>query len=377
MKILIPFLAGAILLAGCEQDPMKNASDSVRNGHLPDSGKLEPQKPLPKDSLQIDAPGKYNGRVNFPIEIKIAGRVLVPDIPFTFIVANLDRFPGATFDAATGVFKWTPNKEFLNGQMAVMETLEVVMKTLPGVKNYPESTETKFIPVIITNEYERPIINTIIANKVPMKAETRLAFELEDQDAVNAKDLNVVVTDCATPSYGSGKMSLGALVQVDRAAYKETSFKGKYTGELKINLNNVDNLTDGDYCLALQAVSKFGVPSLIFEKTYEVVARPRMPETTLDYSYELKTGEINQITFSVFDTSTLGRITTSKTDSLSKVLPGSSLTCSSNWGATQTCKMVINTTAVAVGRYPIEFEASNARAGVSVTKKINFDIVVK
>lgn len=346
MKLLIPILAGAILLAGCEQDPLKGVSDQVRNGRGPDSGKMEQPKPRDKAFLQIDAPVRQNGRVGSAIEFKIGGRVLIPNVEFQLAITNMSEFPGATYNELTGEFSWTPSLAELGTRPSIDRYLKIVIATVQSPTEPTISSETAEVLISVTQRYSKPILNIesagwkdyIVGKKYPLE------FNVDDLDALDAKDINLVVRDCPQTSYTE---SMAHLVSMDNTVVPQGT-SGKYKGSVTMDLTFAKNLRGRKFCFAVSAMSRLGMMSDPYKVEVNITPQVSDTESTIAKTPAIKMGSIFRYNFSIYDPSKLGTVSIESIDDLSKILAGSSVACErdSNFMWQQDCSVLVDATAL-------------------------------
>lgn len=331
MKVLLALLTSVMFLTACEmqQDPLANASDQVRDGQLPETGKPTPEKPISKEGLQVDAPDMVNARVGSVVQFKIAGRVMIPGMNFKVVINNLSDFPGAKFDESSGEFSWIPMKTILGGQPSIGMSLRVSLITLVTPEHPTVSVENKDVRLIIENSYTKPVVNTIEGDGKLLAGESyNMTFTMEDIDAFSKDDVAVQVRDCPGSLYVD---SIAHLVDVKNIK-ADVAVAGKYTGDLLVNLKNADAFNFGTYCFGLVAVSKFGVSSNFNKK--EVTIEPRLRPTvmTLAVAQNIKAGETMHLSFSIFDPSGYATLRLVSMDDVAAVLPGSAISCKPAYG---------------------------------------------
>lgn len=380
MKLVLALLTSLMFLTACEmqQDPLSGASDQVREGRLPDTNKPVAEKPLPKEAMQIDAPVLVNGRVGSQMEFKILGRVMTPDVGFTLSIDNLADFPGATFDAATGDFKWTPVKALVGGRPSVELVLRITLSTQSTEKNPTISVEKKAVSLVVVNSYSKPIVNTVTGQAQLLVGKNyTMEFQVEDIDAFSEDDVTVMIRDCPSNYYSD---SIAHLVEVKKVK-TDTANPGKYVGELSIGLSSADMLPSGNYCFGLVAVSKHGVSSELYKKEVSVEAKLKNTKMTMNLAPVLKVGEIAQVAFSIYDPSGNGILAMTAMDDIAAILPGSSLSCKHGGSAKSQldCSGIINTTGAEAKVYSLNMEVENStsRSNQKVTTRHTLRINVK
>lgn len=379
MKMKLALALGIILLGGCnfQQDPLSGAPESVRTGVPPNKEKPVEEKILDKNVLQIDAPNLVNGRVGSDIDFKILGRVMSPGLQFQLSIDNMSEFPGATFDATTGQFKWSPLKSMMNGFPSIELPLRVTMATIATKDNPTVSVEKKTVALVIVNQYMKPIVNTVTGpSTVVVGSPYKFPFEFEDQDAFSASDAALEVRDCNSYSV----KPLGHFVQlskIEAVPNKPNHFKG----EALLDLARAENLATGTYCLGLMAISKFGVISDVYSKEFKVEAKMKAPRSTAERLYEMTVGDKVRISFSIFDPAGEGFVSILSMDSIADILPGSMLACTkSTFTRYQVdCAGVIDVTTAKPGTYIVKIQAENAATSTSqkTTSELSLRIQVK
>lgn len=369
MKLSLALLSGLLFLTACEmqQDPLQGAADQVRQGVPPATEKPTAAKPLPKEALQIDAPSLVNGRVGSPIDFKILGRVMSPGVDYQILIDNLSDFPGATFDANTGDFKWTPSKDQVGGFPSANMTLRVTLATVSTTSNPTISVEKKSIALVIQNTYSKPIVNSVTGPvTVVVGSSYNFEFVMDDVDALNVSDAALLVRDCGDGFYTE---SIAHLVDVRRIAASPKA-PNRYEGQVRLDLSNVPNLPTGKYCFGLMAASKFGVVSEVYKTHLNIEAKMRSTKMTMNVISDIRVGEKIQVAFSIYDPTSAGNLVMKSMDDISQILPGSSLNCSRSAGARYQldCRGVIDATSATEKMYFVNFVVENS--GLSANQKI-------
>lgn len=361
MKILLAVVTSLMFLTACEfqQDPTKGAPDAVREGRLPDAEKPIPPKAFPKEALQIDAPTLVNGRVGSPVEFKIQGRVMVPDVSFQLSVDNLADFPGATFDPATGDFKWVPTKAQVGSFPSMEMALRVSLVTDATPANPTVSIEKKTISLVIMNAYNKPIINTVTgpSSAVIGASTTKFQVTFEDIDALNEADTTLNVRDCSTWN----SESIAHLVDV-RASQADAA-AGKYKADVYLGLSDskAASLPSGEYCFAIVAISKHGVSSEPYKAQISIEGKFKNTKATMEWTPVINIGDKVRISFSIFDPTGNGNVSVKSMDDIATMLPGSTLSCKQVWNAKSQvdCAGLIDATNAVENVYEVKIVTEN------------------
>lgn len=363
MKLMkmIAVVSMSLVLSSCNtsQDPLADAADAVKNGIPPTQKPGQSEEPLSKIALQIDAPSVVNGRVGALTEIKIQGRVLIPGVGFKLQIDNLAQFPGATFDAATGLFKWTPTKDAIANGIDGQFALDILLITQPGATTYPVSVERKTITLNILRNYSKPVINSVTVNTQNMISGGRydLAVQLEDFDSITAQDFSLFFKDCATTNAASISQAVG---------YAPSNFSrdlqgGKFKGFVTLNLSNFRlPFNNRNFCFTVTVVSKYAISSDPYQVNV-MVKNPLQPARATRSAIDIKMGTAGEYNISFFDPGQAGAIKVTQMPDLS-VLPGSTIMCDNNYGyqAIVDCKLFIDATSILTpSKFDLQFKTLN------------------
>lgn len=369
MKLKTALIISFGFLAACSmrQDPLSGAPEVVRQGVPPNIDRPASTQPLPKEALQIDAPSLVNGRVGVPLEFKVSGRIMMPNVSFKLAIENLNDFPGASFDQSTGEFKWIPSKAMMGSSLSLEVPLRISLITDVTPENPTISMEKRTIMLVVVNNYSKPIMNTITSND-PLTTGLRytLPFQLEDIDALGAKDVTINIRDC-TSTYGSA--SIAHMVVIRNIDADVTAGPNKYKGDAVIDLTAAEYLRSGVYCFALVAVSKFGVASDLYKKEVYIELKMKATKITALNGPVIKVGEKAIFSFSVYDPSGAGSLKIKAMDDIGKLLPGSTMSCvPSGYSRGQLdCEGVIDATSATEKTYYFNMTVDNSGSRPSQT----------
>lgn len=357
MKLLIALIASALMVSACsvQQNPMDGVGGQVNDGTLPDQGKPIEPVPRSKDGLQIDAPNHMDGQVGQPIEFKVSGRVMYPGVEFELIADNLADLPGATFDAATGEFRWTPTNELMAGAVSAQFSLQISIHTLIGPNETVSNSESKVITFNVMNSFRRPTIKTFTGEDVVEGGKSySYSFLIEDLDAKSKDDIDIVTRSCTAHSAYD---SLSSYVSLERYSLKDLN-NGTFEGKVTLNLRQVSSLRAGQYCFAIAAVAKSGLTSANVEKAITYDPELKAPRSTMDKTLQMLIGEVKTVAFSIYDSSGINNIAVKVMDDLSKDMPGSSIVCTADTYNTSLtyCEAVVDARNAKVGTFKARFE---------------------
>ena len=318
----VALIASLVFVSACsfQQNPMDGVSGQVNDGTLPDTNKPIAEKPLDKMNLQIDSPREVRAAVGNEVKFKITGRVLTAGVKFNLYFDNFDLFPGATYDQATGEFRWTPGKEVVGSDYATELPMSVTIATVvaPGRVS---TSENKIITITVTKTFTKPTIKSISGdeNVVGGYAYT-LPFKMTDVDARGKDDIKIVGQPCGA------RRSLTPYLNLLTYNMKSLG-NGEYEGELNLDLYSAANLGAGSYCIGVAAVTAQGKVSDIYEKNFEYDPRVQLSRWTMTEAVNINVGEVKKISFAIYDPAGAGTMTVLKVGDIAKAMPGSSLTC--------------------------------------------------
>ncbi|MFS4460137.1 hypothetical protein [Bdellovibrio sp. HCB2-146] len=380
MKLLIALIASALMVSACslQQDPLDGVDDQVAEGGLPDQNKPIQPKPRPKEGLQIDSPNQVDGQVGQPIEFKISGRVMYPGVDFELMVDNLADFPGATFDAATGEFRWIPTHEMLAGAISAQFTLRVGIRTLLGPNESVSNSEAKVITFNVMNSFRRPTIKAFTGNDIVEGGKSfSYKFEIEDLDAKSKDDVDIVTRACTS---NSAYDSLSSYAYIDRTFLKDMN-NGTFEGVVALNLRQVSSLRAGKYCFAIAAIAKSGLTSATIEKVVTYDPELKSPRSTMDKTLQIFVGEVKTVAFSVYDPTAVNSISVKVVEDLAKDMPGSSIQCTSDAynQSLAYCEAVVDARNAKSGYYKarLEVETTSRTSTRKITSTNYFSVNVK
>lgn len=347
MKVLLAVLTSVLFFTACEfqQDPLSGASDNVKKNNPPAAEKPVKEEAYPTEALQIEFPTKVDGRVGSPIEFKIAGHMMMEGVDFKLMVDNLADFEGATFDEATGIFKWTPTKAFVGGQPSMEGYLRLTMYTVPTELVPKIAVRREHVTFVIANQYTKPVLMSITSQgNYPAGSDYTLDVTVEDIDAYSPSEVQIVAEEC------SSYYSKSASIFVYSDSFSATKTPNQYTTKIRLRLSSVDVPT-GNYCLAYRAVSKHGVRSDLKKVEFGIAGKPKETRITLSPKFEVVAGTTVQKEFSIFDPSNNGAVSILSVDGLETKFPGSSLVCGpSSYKSQLDCVLNIVTTATMAAR---------------------------
>ncbi len=160
-NILLAVILSAGLF-GCSnwnQDPLKNKDGVLASGQSKPVELVEP-KPLASDAVRILAPDFMRFKENEAGELIVAVRNLLPGYSVQVAIDNLTDFPGATFDAASGKFAWTPAKGLIL-PVELEKAMTLKVRTVATLAGSATVFSEKEIQIILNRAFVKPVISSI------------------------------------------------------------------------------------------------------------------------------------------------------------------------------------------------------------------------
>jgi hypothetical protein len=305
---------------GLQQDPLGDQPDEIRNGVNRGAAKPAPKPtPLPSESLRIDTAEFYSFKETFEGSAVLSGRVLIPvdgkpaekGVDYELNIENMNAFPGASFDAATGQFKWTPPRGFVDVEYTRNMTLVVSLNT----KVPPVLSVRRTIPVFVTRIENDPEVLSVdgLAGHTIREGESRdFQVTVNDPDSFD--------TDAGRPrllivNNRRGANSAAALVSMVQPGWGKTNptidaaDKTKWIFTLKIDSRGAE-VTSNESLLSfgLIAVSRFGRSSAPMNAEAKFITSVRTPVISWRDTVNLVGGQEALINFSAYDPQGEGRM---------------------------------------------------------------------
>lgn len=334
----------AILVAagvGCSvnQDPFEEKSDQIKNGIPPELDKEPPvPKPLASDALRIDALDFYTFREEVEGEISISGRVLTANPQFELSIdsTSLKDFPGAVFDAKTGVFKWTPPRESTGTEYGVPKRL-VVRLTAPSPVGGAIIGTTKAILVYVTRSEVDPQILTIddlVKSPVREGELRKFTVTVRDPDSIDADGLRprlVAIPSVRGPSDVSGLVYMQEPSSTDPNPVQDPMDKKKWIFKMVLDLRVPADMRGRDFTriqdkfkFGLQVTSRFGRIGYKNDGEVMIWTDVMKPEISWFSPIEVVAGQENVVQFTVYDPYAEGKLTVNFQTRMDQ-LPGSAI----------------------------------------------------
>lgn len=301
--LMLAVVAG-LMTAGCslkfEQDPLAGQPDPIREGIPPQQ---KPDKPQPTEKVLVRGPQNASFMEDREDSLQFNVTVLEPGYKLeeTFI-ANIDAFPGATFDPATGIMKWMPPKgTVFDGTYREMRLVIHSIAT-PANPDRPQLLGQTEVNVIVHRKMSLPevksVTNTSPNALVREGADTSLNVVVYDPDG--GSDVGDGPSLLIFPPTVLNTKSLApyTIVQVS----SNDPIKKEWTYRVTVRLNNTEFTSGSDMAgFRLRAVNRFNQSSVDANFSTKVYTKLSNLNISWVETAELTPGQENVVPFLVFD----------------------------------------------------------------------------
>lgn len=367
---------------GCNlnQDPMAHFAEPLQNPKPIDS-KPDPELPLRSDAIRLEAPTSVTFREGIEGSMELGARILLPDYSLRMEVANIDQFPGATFDLQTGIFTWTPVKgEVVDGWTSLRE-LRVSIFADPLLESLAPLRDERIIQVTIERRPGVPLIDEVVfrADSIREGGSYDFTIKITDPDSTILESTapKVYLMPPKHSFYPRVKSLVGYINFLERSP---GAVAGTWEYKYRLNLAEQEVTASSDESgIDIQVVSRFGGESAVVPlraTVYTYLVRP-VATVTRD-ALNLYVGQkVNHI-IQIMDPKLEGNL---KLVSDKVIQPaGSKFTCSSGSRGYLTCELNWFPTAQDKGGRVLDFmvESSNPDASDSrvVTQRFSQSLMV-
>ncbi len=315
-KLIIGLLS-VLVFAGCtgfNQDPLKDSADSIK-GAVDPSTKPDLIKALPPGSYSLVVPEesivfKVGQTKSYTLQL----RAYVPEYNYNFSIVNLADFPGATFDAASGVFTWNPpstaisalkSHDAFDAQVKISAVSKVggqILESFDKVRFYVE-TDVTTLPSIKSINFAAAISNPLMFEEGSARDFTITAEDLDGQDV-----------DGMRPTLTfSGKLAAFATVR----STKYVASTNKWEFEVRTDLGGADVTKNMESApLSVQVVNRLNKTSVPSKVDFIVLARLGAPLSTFDNTTTFTVNTPSSVVFTIYDAQGESIPTLSSTSSL-------------------------------------------------------------
>lgn len=300
-KLIIGLLS-VLVFAGCtgfNQDPLKDATDAVKNGVDP-STKPDLVKALPPGSYSLVLPEesivfKVGKTTSYTLQL----RAYMPEYNYSFSIENLAAFPGATFDAASGTFSWNPPAtsisslklhDAFDAQVKIKAVGKLggqILESFDKVRFYVE-TDAATLPSIKSVKFSAAITNPLMFEEGTARDMTIYVEDLDGQDAPGMRPtLNF-----------AGKLAGYVIVRSTRflPALNQWEF------EVKADLGNADLTKNMESApLSMQILNRLNKTSVPYKVDFILLSKLSAPLTTFDNSTTFAVNTPSSVVFTIYD----------------------------------------------------------------------------
>lgn len=326
---------------GLNQDPYANQPDEVRKaGPMDPKPKEKPHDALSSEYLRINAdPESLEFVEGAQGKAKIIGAVLgdvnghdpVLGQDYELAIDNIGEFPGASFDASTGEFKWSPQPGFVDANYTRNIHLTVTLTT----KTSPILRTQKTILGVITRSSQQPTIVSIDdLTSNPVKEGDTRDFKVvvrdphADAKSADGKPRLSIVADQAGKASASNLIyCLGGKGCSDPT--QDPSDPSLYTFKMRVDLQNKEvTKNKSSLSFGVMATSRFGEASAVREGTVAIVTTLQDP--TISWSsgdaVNVVAGRENVVNFVISDMTSDSNLTINF-DTRCDLVLGTTATC--------------------------------------------------
>jgi hypothetical protein len=307
-NVVLSLFISLLLLTGCagdeknfffggQQDPLSEKDQAMGDG-TKDPQPIQGTKPIESDAIRIDTVDFYSFLAGQAGEFKINGRVLIPDYELKLEILNADDFPGSTYDAAAGVFKWTPSENLVAGTDLYRDiVLQVqVVATKPGSVVL---MGTRNVAVRVNRLLKNPDIVTASLDVSNVKVREGSTFSL----TVMVNDPSAAIDQATWPTLLINSIAgTGSLAEYLRLATKDRQPNGQIRFVYYLDLTNSE-LTKNykNYSLSFKAVSIFNKFSVEKTMSVNVFNKLAVPQTTWTSAISHPIGSKLNYSFMILD----------------------------------------------------------------------------
>ncbi len=382
-RTILAGLAVTAMTSACSlnQDPYADKSEAIKQGVPPevDRPPVAP-KPLASDAVRIDANDFYSFKEQTAGEITIKGRVLDSSgATFDLSIDNLRDFPGATFDAATGAFKWTPPRDTTGGEFCGVPKRLVARLTANPIDGGKKIGTIKDIPIyVIRTEFDPEIVSVedLVKPSPTREGQARkFLVTVKDPDAIDADGLRprLVAVPAKRGTFDvSGLVYMQDPTSTEPNPTQDPNDKQKWIFKMVLDLRAQPDQRGRDFTrsqetfkFGLQTVSRFGRVGMK-EVDVSIITDVMKPEASWGIEpIEAVVGQENLMQFTVYDPYAEGKISVNFKTRIDQ-LPGAGVAfcnLSPSRDGAMICRISYKPSTAALsapkGEFPIEFVVRN------------------
>lgn len=295
-------LLSVLVFAGCtgfNQDPLKDASNAVKNG-VPPNTKTDFENALPKESYNLIQPegGSLVFKVGKTTTFLIQLKGYMPAYDYSFSIENMADFPGAKLDAA-GNFTWNPPSTMLAGSVyhKSFDAKVIIRATgknggtiLTNSENilFHVETDATTVPSVKSIVFPPAIFNPLMIEEGNVRDVTVFAEDLDGQDTAGMKPTLVF----------SGLLAPYSAVRATRF----TAATNQWEFDVRIDLGAADvTKTVQSAPLLVQVLNRLNKSSVPFKIDFTVLPRLGAALSTFNNATVFKLNVENKVPFTIYD----------------------------------------------------------------------------
>ena len=303
ITLLLAVLVSSGFLASCgwKENPLDGRGDILKQARPDGSGNEKPGGSDNAKTFVFDAPNAVNFVEGTKTELTLGVRSTEPGIKkIDLTIANMSDFPGASYDAPSKKFSWTPPFGTVANGASLQTELTLHASGLNTVTNIVNRQDQIVVLSIVKNGQD-PLVKSV--NFPAFSSKLReggvYPFSVTVQDPDKLTDESKAPTVVILPPQGN-LLSLGGFAHFKDRSRDAANFT--YTYNYELNLVGVE-LTDSSKQAGfeVQAYSNFGKKSTTVPWSQTLYTKLATPSSTWLDTKMLKNNEKNVIPFIVYD----------------------------------------------------------------------------
>lgn len=355
---LVSLVGVSLGLSGCGQgglffggqtDPL-SGKEKVQDGTKDQIDDVLKPSPISSDAIMIDSVAAFGFQTNSTDSIEIGARVFFQGYAKKISIANLADFPGATFDANTGIFTWNPPASIFVGLQKIWKADMIVRVTATGPNGdtrYKEKTISITVDKVPTGiRIVRAGLVNPLAPIIEGSSNNFLEAIVEDANATTAQETwpNLVIENgVSTVPSAANFTFVKSRVNLANNQYKFT---------LSIEPDSEVTKNRKAFQLLFRATSPAGVQSSSTVVNLDVTNRLSSVKTSWVEAVVFYTGQKNSYSFVYYNPKEEGYI---QNPNFTKKPAGLSISCPGSPSSARACSVSWDLTAspISAGNYNV------------------------